>query len=247
MRFTKLIGLSVLSLIPGGVLMTQESDSAYLSNKETVDTIYSLLKSDELDDAVNLIRSQGDEKAIVQTWVNVQCDINNVMQDTEMSAVIGLAGAEYCLQNDHKMAAAMMLHNVAAFFMPDFDEGIDSSYIPVILEAARRQLPLRREIGQKGPLMWALWDLGVAELAAGDGVGAIPVFEEGIQIADEMGDRDGAAWCLIFLGKAKVKYIFGEEESGRKDMLTAARIIREIGEDWEKVAIVSILKSAGLE
>ena len=223
--------------------MANEGHGSYLSDEETVNKIYDYLQQDQIDSATAYFKDLGDDKIVIQAWVNVQCDINNVRHDPKASARIGLAGVDYCLEKGYKLPAAMMLHNVSAFFTPDWDENVDPE---TILDAARRQVPIRREIPQPGPLTWALWDLGMAELIAGNAVEAIKSFEEGEKRALEQDDRDSAAWCRIFIGKAKVKHISDLKAEGEREMLDAAEVITEIGEDWEKEAIDGILKSVEL-
>ena len=219
----------------------------YLSDEVTVEKVYSYLTSGNLDSAVAYIKGLGEDNVVVNTWVNVQCDINSVHKDPRMSAEIGRAGVDYCIDKDYKLPAAMMLHNISAFFMPKFDEGVAPADIPTILEAAQRQVILRRLIKQDDPLMWALWDEGVAMLAAGNAVEAIMQLEEGVSIAQKNEDKDGEAWCCMFIGKAKFKYTPSQKEEGRKEMLGAAKVLMEIGEDWEKESAVEILASVGLK
>ena len=243
-----IIIVTMLVNLTGGILMAHEhGEGEYLSSKETVDMLYNHVRNDNLDSAVAYLKGLGEDEVIVQTWMNVQCDINNIKHDPRASARIGQAGVQYCLEKDYKLPAAVMLHNITAFFMPNWDEDVDSEAVPIILDAARQQVPLRREIPQPGPLMWALWDLGMAELVAGNTAEAIKAFEEGEKIGNEQDDKDGAAWCRLFIGKAKIKYLPDLKSEGEKDMKDAASIILEFGQDWEKESIPGILKAAGLE
>ena len=233
--------------IYGGTVMAQEGEGGYLSNKETIDKIYDWLQSNQLDSATAYLKSLGEDQAVAQTWVNVQCDINNIKHDPETSAEIGQAGVDFMMEKGFKIGAAIMLHNISAFFMPNFDENVDPEAIPTIISAARKQVPLRKKIGQPGPLMWSFWDLGVAELAAGDADKAIKALEEGVKVASEQNDNNGAAWCNIFVGKAMVKYLPDQESEGESIMRDAANVIMDTGQDWEKDAINGILQSVGLE
>jgi len=95
--------------------------------------------------------------------------------------------------------------------------------------------------------MWAYWDLGMAELVSGNSTEAIEMFNAGIKTAQEQDDKDGEAWCKIFIGKAKIKYTPELIDEGQKEMREAAAIINEVGEDWEKEEIKKILNSVGIE
>lgn len=226
--------------------MAHEGEGNYLSDSATVNKIYGYLEHNQLDSAIAHIKGLGDDKTVAQTWINIQCDINNVKQDPKLSAVIGNAGVDFMLDKGFKVGAAVMLHNIFAFFTQNFDEKVDPEAIPFILDASRRQVPLRREAGQPGPLMWAHWDLGIAELAAGNANEAIQTLEEGVKIAKEQDDKNGAAWCEIFIGKAKVKYLPELKAQSEAQMRNAAQIIRDTGQDWEKESVTQILQSAGL-
>ncbi len=231
----------------GFALMAGEGQSNYLTNKEIVEKIYSLLQSEDLDSAKAHMFSFGDDKTVVNTWIGLQCDINNIKGDPYLSAEFAEAGIAYCSEKGYKMPAAMMLHNISAFFMPNWDENVDSAAVPIALDAARRQVPIRKEIGQEGPLLWAYWDLGLAELVAGNADEAIASFNAGVEIAEKTGDKDGGAWCKLFIGKTKIKHFPDKKEAGEKEMLEAARTIMEIGQDWEKESIPGILKTVGLK
>lgn len=238
--------MGVLLLITGGSVMAHEGEGNYLSDSATVNKIYGYLENNQLDSAITHIKGMGDDKTVAQTWVSVQCDINNIKHDPKLSAQIGNAGVDFMLEKGFKAGAAMMLHNISAFFMPDFDENVDPNNISTILDASRRQIPLRQEAGQPGPLMWAYWDLGTAELAAGNANEAIQALEEGVKIANEQDDKNGAAWCEIFIGKAKLKYQPELKTEGEAQMRNAAQVIRDTGQDWEKESVIQILQSAGL-
>ena len=234
-------------LLSGGLILADEGQPSYLSSDETVERVYAHLNKGDLVAASEYLQGLGDDKQVVQTWINVQCDINNIKQNAHASAEIGLAGVDYCLERGYKIPAAIMLHNISAFFMPNFDEGVDPAYLPIILNAARRQVSLRREINQPEPLAWALWDLGLAELAASNAEAAIRALEEGEKIDNDNGDRDAAAWCRLFIGKTRSKLIPNDKTQGKQDMREAVKIIDEIGQDWEKEEVGKILESMGIE
>jgi hypothetical protein len=244
-----IFSIGVLLLFTGGNIMADEGQGNYLSDSATVNTIYGYLEDNQLDSAVAHIKGLGDDQTVAQTWINVQCDINNIKQDPKLSAQIGNAGVDFMMEKGFKGGAAMLLHNISAFFMPEWDENVDAAAIPIIVDAARRQIPLRQERAeeQPGPLMWAYWDLGMAELVAGNAEGAITAFSEGVKVADKQGDANGAAWCNIFMGKTKVKLVPDQKADGETMMRDAAKVIMDTGQDWEKDSIPGILLSAGLE
>ena len=226
--------------------MAQEKKN-YLSDAATVDKIYSLIKSSQVDSAAEYLKGLGDDKVIIQTWIAVQCDINNIKNDPRASAELGWKGVKYSLEKGYKMPAAMMLHNISAFFMPSFDEGVDPEAATMILDAALQQVPLRREIGQPVPLMWALWDLGLAQLVSGNYSEAISSFEKGVNIAGELDDREAEAWCNIFIGKCKYQHFPELKAEGERTMRDAAVILSESKEDWVRESSSQILESVDLK
>ncbi len=212
-----------------------------------VDTVYSLVRNDQMDSAVRFIKGLGDENSVVRIWLDIQRDIFSVKRDAHASAAIGRIGAEYAVEKGYIRTAAVMLHNICSFMMPEFDEGIDAEDHQAIIDAARRQVELRRRIRYKSKLVWALWDLGIARLSAGHADEAIKALSEGEKLSLDQDEAKAAAWCRIFIGKTKVKYMPDREFEGERDMLEAARIIRKTGKSWEKEAVGNILKSVYLE
>lgn len=219
---------------------------SYLSDKETVDKVYGFIKSGDVDAAEAFFKGLGEDKVVVPTWINVQCDVNNIQHDPVASSELALPGIEYCISKGHNKGAAMMLHNISAFFMPNFDEGVAQEHAKLAVDAARRQVPLRREIGEDGPLMWSMWDLGLAELASGNADEAIKVLTEGEALAIKSDDKDGAAWCRIFIGKAKFVHKTELKDEGHQDMIQAGKVIFEVGADWEKQSVGQIWESVGI-
>ncbi|NQU05280.1 MAG: hypothetical protein HQ568_04240 [Calditrichaeota bacterium] len=95
--------------------MAHEGEGQYLSDKETVDNIYGFIQQGRLDSATAFLKGLGEDKVVITTWINVQCDINNVMKGAMASSQIGQVGVDYCLEKGHKLPAAMMLHNISSF------------------------------------------------------------------------------------------------------------------------------------
>ena len=239
--------LILTTLQNGATLADEPTEGGYRSRPEVVEKIYGYIQVGQRDSVRAYFQSLKDAKTAARAWIDVQCDINNVRQDPCASARIGLDGVEYCLSVGEKRSAAILLHNIVAFFQPDFSRAPDSADLPVMLSAARRQVPLRRELGQDAPLMWALWDLGTAELAAGNVNEALAALEEGERMAVTLGDDNAGAWCRIMMGKGKVKYLPERRAEGERDIREAAKVIMERGEDWEREGVAQIKATVGLK
>jgi hypothetical protein len=227
--------------------ITMAQTVSYLSDPATVDRVHALIQAGQTDSAAALIRGLGDDKTVAQAFINIQCDLNNMKGDPDGSAKIGWAGADFCRGKSFKVAEAMLLHNIGAIFAPDFRVQPGPGEVRQMLEAARRQLALRREVGDAGPLMWALWDLGLAELTGGNGAAAMEALAEGAAMAREQEDRDAEAWCNILAGKAKCLHSPGLKDEGERELRAAQDVIAEVGEDWEKEGAGQILESVGLK
>jgi len=221
-----------------------EQHPEYLSDPETVDLIYNMLTDGNPEAAWTYLQKLGDPPMVAGKWIAVQCDVNNVKLDPHRSAEIGWAGVEYCMAKGFKKGTAILLHNIAAFFVPEFDALPTAEEVSMMVEAGKRQVELRRKIGDVGPLIWGLWDYGTAQMFAGNSAEAIASLEEGMQMAKTANDADAENWCLAMIGKTRC--LAGNKERGEKELRRAVETIARIGEDWEKEGMTQLLKSVGL-
>ena len=232
------------------ISITTKAGDLPLINERTislVDTVYTLIQSGRLQRAVDIVKSSKESDSIVRSWLDIQHAIYEIKSDAQTAALFGKIGAEYAVENGYLRTAALMYHNICSFLMPDFDEGVSREDLVMVLQAAQRQVELRRKIKHSSRLIWALWDLGIANLAAGDSQAALVALSEGERIALEIDDPKAAAWCRIFIGKTKVKHFQDLQFEGEREMLKAAKVIRETGREWEKESVGKILKSVWLE
>ena len=222
-----------------------EEHNEYLSNAETVDLVFNMLVDNNPTAAWTFLQRLGDDPQVVNSWIAVQCDVNNIKQDPQRSAQIGWAGVEYCLSKGYNKGAAIMLHNIGAFFLPDFRTVPDRDTSLVMVKAGVRQVELRRKIGETPQLIWSLWDLGVAYLCSNDYSSAVTTLTEGIKLAQSADDRSAENWCLAMMGKVNI--LNGDRQTGEAELRSAVSVINEIGEDWEKLAVVEIMESVGMK
>lgn len=218
----------------------------FLTSESLTEEIYQLVVLGNLQQAVEVLEKQGDSTKVMQTWIGVQCDINNVKKDPVASERIAWLGVAYAHKFNFKRGAAILLHNISAFHMPNWDEDVNPAVIPSVVKAATEQVALRREIDDVPSFAWSWWDLGMAQLIAGNRTAALEAFTEGKQVFIGASDKDGAAWCDLFIGKAMLKLAPTEPEKGKAVMKDAAAVIQEVGEDWEKEETVKILAKVGL-
>ena len=223
-----------------------EHHQQYLTDVATVESIYNYVKDNDLAGAISVIHQKGDDQAVMTAWIGVQCDINNVKGDPYSSEEFARAGVDFALSKGFKRGAAILLHNITSFHMPNFDEGVDPGVLETNIAFATQQVELREQLDDKPSLAWSYWDKGTALMAAKRFQEAITEFKKSIEMAKTLSDRDLAAWSEIFIGKALVKIQPMNRAEGEKMMREAARVINEIGEGWEKEEITKILTTVGL-
>ena len=135
-----------------------------------------------------------------------------------------------------------MLHNIAAFCAPEFDENVAEGCQKAGFDAAQKALELRKELGEKGPLAWAHWDMGLYHLIKKDADQASRQFLECIKVAEEANDTLNVAWGKVFLGKTKLKLIPEKREEGLKDLEEAKAIFEKEKKDWGLEEVEKIMK-----
>jgi tetratricopeptide (TPR) repeat protein len=217
--------------------------SPYLSDKETVNAVYEKLTANDLDGAVAIVKSKGDDAAVMNAWVAVQCDLNTVKKNPHLAEAFARPGVEFALEKGYKKGAAVLLHNLFAFHAPNWDEGVDPNVVPGMVEASRRQLELRKELDDVGSLGWAWWDLGLSELIAGNYDAAVEAFDGAIEVHGGANDADAVAWANLFKGKALIKLDPNRRDEGHGLMKDAADTILRVGAAWEKNEIPKIMAS----
>lgn len=222
---------------------------SFRTNEEFANSIHAFIQSGDLHLAANAIKSSGDPEVAATNWIGVQCDINNVFKDVNSSEQIAWLGVSFSIENGMTKKAASLLHNISAFYTPDWDAPVDPAVAAVVLKAAQQQVPLRRELSaggeDLGPLGWGLWDLGMAQLINGLFESAIESFQESIEVHNRISNRNGAAWSQLFQGKAMLRQTLHDQ--GIVLIQSAAATILEIGEDWEKEELRKVTSTIGIE
>ncbi len=207
--------------------------------------IYSYLKSGDIVAATDYFLNLGDDKTILKCWGGVQCDINNIKKDPHASEIIGREAVKFALSKGFKTSAAMFLHNISSFHMPNWDEGVDPKVIPGIIEIASQQVELREQLDDKNALGWAYWDHGMTLLVGEKYADAIALFNKSVGVAKSLDDANLAAWSNLFIWKAIIKSSPARFAEGESIMREAGATIDEVGEAWEKEEVAKILASAG--
>ena len=94
------------------------------------------------------------------------------------------------------------------------DEGVDNRLIDPGYQAAINDFKLRKEIGEKIPMMWAMWLVGVSEFIKGDILSSINTLEELKRIALEDPQSESlATWSDLM----RIKFLIKSGEINKKD------------------------------
>ncbi len=209
--------------------------------KEILNQVITLLQEGKEEEAEDYMNDLGDDKTVLKYYTELGIDLHHAGK-LDQSMLINQLGVKAAIKKGDKKAAAVMLHNIAAFCAPEFDENVSEKCQEVGFDAAQKALELRKELGEKGPLAWAHWDLGLYYLVRKDADDATDQFLECIRVAGEANDPLNVAWGKVFLGKTKLKLIPEKKDEGLKDLQEAKAIFEKEKDDWGPKEVEKILK-----
>jgi tetratricopeptide (TPR) repeat protein len=209
-----------------------ELSQAYEEKKKEIFLhVTTLLNEGQEEEAEDYMNELGDDTTVLNHYTQLGIDLHQAGK-LDQSMQVNQLGVKAALKKGNKKAAAVMLHNIAAFCAPEFDENVTEKCEKVGFDAAQKALKLRKELGEKGPLAWAHWDIGLYYLIKKDPEHATEHFHECIKVAEEANEPVNAAWGKIFLGKTKLKLIPAKKEEGLKDLKEAKAIFEKEKDDW---------------
>ena len=208
--------------------------------KEILAQVITLLDEGKEEDAEDFMNDIGDDKTVLNAYIQLGIDLHRAGK-LDQSMLVNQLGVKAALKKGDKKAAAVMLHNIAAFCAPEFDEDVTEKCQEAGFDAAQKALELRKELGEKGPLAWAHWDIGLYYLIKKDPEHATEHFHECIKVAEEANEPVNAAWGKIFLGKTKLKLIPAKKEEGLRDLKEAKATFEKEKDDWGLEEVGKIL------
>jgi tetratricopeptide (TPR) repeat protein len=208
--------------------------------KEILNQVITLLEEGREEEAEDYMNDLGDDKTVLNSYIELGIDLHHAGK-LDQSMQINQLGVKAAFKKGNKKAAAIMLHNIAAFCAPEFDEKVTEKCQKNGFDAAQKALELRKELGEKGPLAWAYWDMGLYYLIKKDADHATQHFLECIKVAEEANDPLNVAWGKVFLGKTKLKLIPERKEEGLKDLKEAKAIFEKEKGDWGLEEVGKIL------
>ena len=198
-----------------------------------------LVKNKEMKKIIPLIEEQYDEeKDVLKNLISIQIQMKEIgggyppvgKQISTIDEIITYSdlAIDYALEKGDKLTAGKLNHNVASFCLPNMDDGVDKRLIVPAYRTAVKDLEIREEIGEKVPMLWARWLVGVAEFVKGDIEKSISTLEETIkQALEEPVDKSIEAWSKLMLGKFYLK-----SDTSKRDL--AIEILEEVREQFEE-------------
>lgn len=184
-----------------------------------------------------------DETEILKTIISVQIQIKELgggwpsvgKQITTMDEIFTYSdlAIKYALDKGNKLAAGILNHNVASFCFPNMDDGIDEKFIEPGYQAAINDLELRKEIGEKVPMLWSMWMVGIGEFLKGNIDDSIKTLEETAKIALEKPKNESlAAWADMMKIKFQIKSDKVSKENSTEKIKQIEKVFTEQNDEY---------------
>ena len=178
--------------------------------------------------------------------INLQIALNKNGYKKE-SRWVGWNGAARASQQEAIKEEAVLLHNIVAFLLPNFDIDVDREDALEAERAAEKAVPLRSFLNEPLPLCWAWWDLGCSRLAAKDNDGAIYAFGEGLSLSEKITDRDSdnkeLELHILWLKLFSLRALWKSGNSGKHLRDEAQKIsekIFKLDDSWDKKTLLKL-------
>jgi hypothetical protein len=212
--------------------------------KEIAEKVINLIKRGYKDDILLLFTEiYSDEKEVLKGLIDVQIQIKELgggwpeigKQITTMDEILVYSdiAINYALDNKAKLVAGKLNHNIASFCFPNMDDGVDEKLIEPGYQAAVRDLEIREELGDKVPMLWAKWLVGVSEYIKGDVDGSIATLEDTAKIAlEDPVDEGLAAWSDMMRVKFQIKSGLLTQDDAAKDIKKIEKALTKQDDKW---------------
>ncbi len=140
------------------------------------------------------------------------------------------------LEMENKLTAGILYHNQASFCFPNMDDGVDERLIEPGYFAAVKDYEIRKKIGEKGPMLWAKWLVGISEFIKGDVDKALGTLEDTAkQAIEEPTEKDIDTWTRLMIAK-----FYFSSFPEKRDL--AIEMIQEVQEEFN-----ALMDNYGLE
>ncbi|MCG3224958.1 MAG: hypothetical protein H7647_10860, partial [Candidatus Heimdallarchaeota archaeon] len=167
-----------------------------MKTKELAKTVLDMIHNNEKDSIINFISDNLEKDVqLLKTLVNIQIQLKEIgggyppvgKQIETIDEIIEYTkiAANTVLEMENKLTAGILYHNQASFCFPNMDDGVDKRLIEPGYFAAVKDYEIRKEIGKKGPMLWAKWLVGISEFIKGDVDKALETLEDTAKQATE--------------------------------------------------------------
>jgi hypothetical protein len=205
--------------------------------REMAEKAIEMVKNQKSDEIVPFIVSKfNDEKEGLKALISVQVQMKEIgggyppvgEQITTIDEIMEFAknAVDYALEKGNPLIAGILNHNVASFCFPNMDDGVDTRLIEPGYKAAVEDYEIRKKIGDKGPMLWAKWLVGVAEFIKGEAEKGIKTLDETANLAQEDPETKSIeSWSKLMIGK-----FYFKSDPSKRDL--AIEILEEVKEEF---------------
>ncbi len=215
--------------------------------KELAKTVLEMIHNNEKDSIINFISDNLEKDAqLLKTLVNIQIQLKEMgggyppvgKQIETIAEIIEYTDitVKKALEMENKLTAGILYHNQASFCFPNMDDGVEERLIEPGYFAAVKDYEIRKEIGKKGPMLWAKWLVGISKFIKGDVEEALETLEDTAkQATEEPFEKDIDTWTRMMIAKF---YLRSYPE--KRDL--AIEMLQEVKEEFH-----ALMDNYGLE
>ena len=205
--------------------------------KEMAGNAIEMVKNKKTNEIVPFIVSKfDDEKEGLKALISVQIQMKEIgggyppvgeqIKTIDEIIIYSEKAINYALEKGNNLTAGILNHNVASFCFPNMDDGVDERLVKQGYSAAVNDYELRKKIGDKGPMLWAKWLVGVAEFIKGETEKGIKTLDETAKLAQEdPKTKSIESWSKLMIGK----FYFKSDPSKRN---LAIEVMEEVKEEF---------------
>ncbi len=215
--------------------------------KELAKTVLEMIHNNEKDSIINFISDNLEKDVqLLKTLVNIQIQLKEMgggyppvgKQIETIDEIIEYTDitVKKALEMENKLTAGILYHNQASFCFPNMDDGVEERLIEPGYFAAVKDYEIRKEIGKKGPMLWAKWLVGISKFIKGDVEEALETLEDTAkQATEEPFEKDIDTWTRMMIAKF---YLRSYPE--KRDL--AIEMLQEVKEEFH-----ALMDNYGLE
>jgi len=218
--------------------------------KELAKIVLEMILNNEKDSIINFISDNLEKDVqLLKTLVNIQIQLKEMgggyppvgKQIETIDEIIKYTeiAVNRALEMENLLTAGILYYNQASFCFPNMDVGIDERLVEQGYFAAVKDYEIRKEIGKKGPMLWAKWLVGISKFIKGDVDEALETLEDTArQATEEPFEKDIDTWTRMMIAKF---YLRSYPE--KRDL--AIEMLQEVKEEFNALMDNYGLETAG--